>query len=1194
MKKNLKRLIVTSGLIVSLAACSSGGSSSSDGSGGSQGDASKLTFVAPNIVPSLPVASTSYLVVNNPTESLISGVQYKLGAFVGGGSKVTLEPTSAANCAKIAANSSCSIKLITPAYTTAGSFNVSASNNATLLNNLATKANGRNKSLAANLPTTPTIGVEQVLYTTTTGANGVTLYYFNTVVAGVPMIMVTGVVNSSQVGNLNTVTLIGPDNTPIPGQQVISGNMGAGAPSLTMGSTFNILLPAPTGANATQTIKVQTEQIASNGTVSNTQISSNSSTLTTTTGVAIVDMLPSSIYLTESNPSQQITFSNTGDVAAQLQSLVASNSNIEVVFSSTSVAPGGKATATLRLKDPSVPAASSSITLSYNNGKTDVEQSSSVDQNVVPGPDPVPVPPPGPTPVAGLTAILANNNFNVTTVKHTTFESMTITNTGNTTESNFVVTMPNNNFSLVDNAGSANDCKVTSGAIDLTQALESSTNCVVTVKYDNNTVTSGSGNISITYNYGTGTPAPSAATAAVNWNVAQSTANLSITGDVANPYIYPTTLSDGSGESNTMIFTIKNTGEVAATGISSVVNSTTLAGLFASNNTASTPACSDTLAPDATCQIGVQFGPIPDNTSAGTKNGDLTISYKEFEAATTDSTIVQNLQGQVATSGSAVFNAPQTGTASGFTDNTWASLSINQNTTNGVITYTLTNTGADAATNFIVTLPSAPTGWTNIATTCPTTTGTNLAPQANCNITLTADTTTAGTIAATNFTLGLAWSDQDSPSGDTQNMQIDTPAVTVIALPSAQFETPTTGTATGFSNNTWSSLTIDQYVFTGTITYTLTNTGTGSAENFYVTMDSIPTGWFFDYEVTTCPLSGSGDIAFLDPKDSCNIVLAPSTRNSGTISASNLAITLNWDDKLNPDGTSQSMQIATPAVTVIGFYLFKGPKEIVLNSAGTYAFITDSSNKVISCSIDNGTLSNCADSGATGLNIPNGITLNSAGTYAFITNLGNSTVTQCSVSNGTLSNCVNSGATGLLIPRAIALNSDSTYAFITNTNSTITQCSVDNGTLSKCTNSGATKLNNPGGITLNPAGTYAFITNSDAGTVTQCSVNNGTLFNCADSGATSLSVPFGITLNPTGTQAFITNPNINLVTQCSVNNGTLSNCANSGAKQLGAPYGITLNPAGTYAFITNNGDSTITQCSVNNGTLSNCAQTGFQ
>ena len=54
------------------------------------------------------------------------------------------------------------------------------------------------------------------------------------------------------------------------------------------------------------------------------------------------------------------------------------------------------------------------------------------------------------------------------------------------------------------------------------------------------------------------------------------------------------------------------------------------------------------------------------------------------------------MQGQVATSGSAVFNAPTSGSATGFSDNIWEKLAITQNVTTGVITYTLTNTGADA------------------------------------------------------------------------------------------------------------------------------------------------------------------------------------------------------------------------------------------------------------------------------------------------------------------------------------------------------------------------------------------------------------------------------------------------------------------------------------------------------------------
>lgn len=374
MKNNLKRLFITSGLVASLAACSGSGSTSSNngGGGGNQGDATQLTFVTPNIVPSLPTASTSYVVVNNPTNSIVTGAKYQLGNIVGGAANVTVDPASSANCATVAANGSCTFKLITSANAVAGSFTIAASNNSSLLGRLSNNtATVDKKSLAANLPTTPTIGVQQVLYTTTTGANGVTLYYFNVVVAGVPMVMVTGVVSSNQAGNLNTVTLLDGNGDPLPNQQVISGNMSAGAPNLGMGSTFSILIPAPTGANASQTIGVKTTQVAADGTVSNPQISSNTSTLSTSSGVAIVNMLPSSIYLTESNPSQQVIFSNTGDATAQLQSLVASNPNIEVVFSSASVAPGGKATATLRLKDTSVPAASSSITLSYNNGQSD-------------------------------------------------------------------------------------------------------------------------------------------------------------------------------------------------------------------------------------------------------------------------------------------------------------------------------------------------------------------------------------------------------------------------------------------------------------------------------------------------------------------------------------------------------------------------------------------------------------------------------------------------------------------------------------------------------------------------------------------------------------------------------------------------------------------------------------------------------
>lgn len=1193
MKNNLKRMMLISSLATSLAACSGGGSSSNNNGGGNQGDATQLTFVAPNIVPSLAGGTANgYIVVKNPTSSVVTGIRYTLGNIIGDAAKVTLDPVSSTNCAEVAANSSCTIKLTVPANTLAGSFNISA-NNKSLLRHLSDEVSSNKKSLAANLPTDPTIGVGQVLYTTTTGANGVTLYYYNTIVAGVPAILVSGVVSSNQVGSLNNVVLVDGNNNPLPNQQVISGNLGAGATNLGLGSTFSILLPAPSASGATQTIKVKTEQVTADGSVSNIQISTNSSTLTTTTGVGIANMLPQAIYLTAANPEQQITFSNTGDAAAQLQSLVASNPNIEIVFNPTSLSPSSVSSATLRLKNGATTATSSSITLNYNNGVTDKSQSASVDQNVVPGPTPGPSPTPTPTPdpkpviVAGLTATLASNNFNVTTVNHTTIESMTITNTGNTTENTFVATLPSN-FSLVDNAGSATDCKVVSGAIDASQTLAPYTNCSVNVKYDSTTVGSGTTTISIAYKYNGTAPAPSPATAAVNWQVTQSTANLIVTGSVPQPYVFAATLVDGNGVSYSNLFTIQNTGDNEASSITSVVNNTTTAGLFAADNGDASPVCGATLAAGSSCQLGVQFGPIPDNESAGAKNGNLVVSYRQYSTATTIESVTQNVQGQVANSGSAIFDAPPSGTATGFSNNNWANLTIGQDVTTGLITYTITNTGGDAATNFIVTLPAAPTGWSSIATTCPTATGTNLAINDSCNVTIAPDTS-GGNIAATNFTLALVWSDQDSPNGESQNLQIATPAVTVI--PKAAIITAESSGATGFKNNGWNSLSINQYATSGLITYTISNGGNAPATNFIVTLPAAPTGW--SSINTTCPTATGSNLAI---NATCNVTLGPDTSALGSIAESSFTLDLAWSDPANPTGKTQSNTLATPGVTVVlAPFTFSNPYGITINPAGTYAFIVNSTaSTVTQCSVSESNLVNCADSGAALLSTPRAITISPDGNYAYITNQASSAVTKCNVSGGTLSGCANSGATGITNPFGISLNPAGTYAFISNLGGTVTQCSVSGGAFSSCSNSGATSLSLPASVTLNSAGTYAFFANYSNDTVTQCSVSGGVLSNCADSGATGLSEPNDLVFDSSGTYAFISNHADNTVVRCSVSGNALSSCTDSGATTLNGPRYIAFNSTGNYAFITGTGNNTITQCSVSNGVLSNCAQTGFK
>jgi len=398
-----KLKVITAVLLgFAVSSCSNGGSNTI-GSSGNAGDASKLTFIAPNIIPSISGKDNiGYIEVDNTTETAVSGINYNLGDMVGSGINVQIESTSADKCREIASGKSCVFGVVIPSGSVSGSFSLSASNNGLLANE---------NSKTSTLPTNPIIGVGQVLYNNLNGADGINLYYYQIVAAGLPYIVVTGVVASNVAGNFNNVILVDNNNVAIPGQQIISGNLGAGLPDLGQGATFSIILPVPSGDNVTQTIKVRTEQVAADGSITNPQLGSTSSTLTTVSGVGIVNMIPSSVYLTSSAPSQQLTFTNSSDSSASLESLISSNPNVRVIFTpgplgnggsmivnSRNLKAGNSSTATLELINPDLPPSSGDLTLTYNNGRETITQSITLDQNIIPGPTPAPTPTPTPSP----------------------------------------------------------------------------------------------------------------------------------------------------------------------------------------------------------------------------------------------------------------------------------------------------------------------------------------------------------------------------------------------------------------------------------------------------------------------------------------------------------------------------------------------------------------------------------------------------------------------------------------------------------------------------------------------------------------------------------------------------------------------------------------------------------------------------
>lgn len=781
-----------------LAGCSGSGSSSSN-NGGGNGDASTLQILTPKIIYSKTASiSNGYVTVINPTITTIKNLSYGIGNQIGGGTLTSIDEASAASCAVIAANSQCNIKLNVAAGAVAGSLGFSASNDGSLLAKLAKSTQA---AKTAQLP----IGIEQAYYNSVAGADGITLSYYHTVIAGVPYILVSGIVASDKAGSFNKIVLVDGNGNPIPNQQLISGNT-----SSSQGSTFTVLLPVSTSSGISQTIKVQTQQVASDGSVTVVSTATAANTLTTTSGVGITEMLPGAVYLTAANPEQVITLVNSGDTLAQLQSLVASNPNIEVVFNPTSLASGGTTTATLKLKNPKLPATSGSVTLNYNNGKEEVKTTAVTEQNVSPQPDPSPSPTPTPTsapvppaPTAGLTtAFSPDNNFFTTTAIGIVSRQLTLTNNGNTPENNFVLTLPAH-FTI--GAGSSNSCTVTQGASPATisDSLAASTGCSVTVTYLNNTATAqATDNISIAYNYNNGTAAPNPATAAVNYKVTQSTANLSLT---PNPVSFTNILNNGV-DVNEQTITVTNSGDLA-TVIFAAYYSGSDSSLF---NISSDGNCGFGATPLAggggSCQFPAEFGTLADvGLAAGSKTASLDVIYLPYPASNL-AIASTTVNGQLITAQSA--NISQgTATPAGFAGGDGSSnnqYQIQQSTTPlPSISYIITNSGTVPASNFY--LSGTVSGYTVSGCGTSGSPVTLASGGGNCTVTFTLSSTAA--TGSQNLALSgitMHWVDEDSPTGQTQNMS-GTQYVNVYAPASIAI---TTNPASGISVEPGGSFTI--------------------------------------------------------------------------------------------------------------------------------------------------------------------------------------------------------------------------------------------------------------------------------------------------------------------------------------------------------------------------------------------------
>jgi|GEM_PF-2873064 len=451
-KKTLQNIALSSLAAAVLTACGGGGSCANCTTPGPNGG--QLIFVAPSILPSLANKSgINYMGVYNPSEVTISGISYSMGQQVGSGNSITMDQTSAVNCASIAAKSSCFLKFSVPESTIAGGTVVTASN-----------------SDGTEAATPLAIGVQQVPYIESANANGVGLYFYpkaQYTANGVPFILVTAVVQSPNVGTINTIELVDESGNVISGQVVTSNNSGPGTSPLQMGDVVEISLPIPQGVGITQNLKVRTSyqtlttsalnSIADKLNLKNQSLkdSTNSSTGTTTYSLITqsnninLQFTPNQVYLTQQNSIQYGYLYNIGDLTASQIEVSSSSPNVRVTAADEILNGQRVIKVTYELINTSVAPTTNTVTVTAQNPAGQTQTSTGgTSQNVnplpvptpspSPSPTPTPTPGPGPTPTPSANLTLSSSIVNLTN-NGGFYKTITVTNTGNASATNLVL-----------------------------------------------------------------------------------------------------------------------------------------------------------------------------------------------------------------------------------------------------------------------------------------------------------------------------------------------------------------------------------------------------------------------------------------------------------------------------------------------------------------------------------------------------------------------------------------------------------------------------------------------------------------------------------------------------------------------------------------------------------------------------------
>ncbi len=237
---------------------------------------------------------------------------------------------------------------------------------------------------------------------------------------------------------------------------------------------------------------------------------------------------------------------------------------------------------------------------------------------------------------------------------------------------------------------------------------------------------------------------------------------------------------------------------------------------------------------------------------------------------------------------------------------------------------------------------------------------------------------------------------------------------------------------------------------------------------------------------------------------------------------------------------------ADTVATTIGVINY--PSTVVINLAGTFAYVTGSSGGVSKINLATDTVVATIPAGDA-----IGLAINPAGTFAYVANTWAGTVSKINLATDTVVATI-----AVANPYSLAINPAGTFAYVTNPD-------ISSGGVSKINLATDTVVatitagSQPVGLAIDPDGTFAYVTNSNSGSVSKISLATFTVVATITVG----SEPCFLAINPAGTFVYVVNSSgtiskINLATDTVV--ATISIGANA--------KGIAINPAGTFAYVT--------------------------